>query len=58
MTLKQAVEILKQHNRWRQGEELPMQTPNDISLALQIVLDEIKHSPKLRTQNEQTNANT
>ena len=38
MTLKRAIEILIDHNKWRVGGEIPMQEPSLITIALDKVI--------------------
>lgn len=34
MTTKEAIEILKVHNKWRRGAEIPMLHPTEIGVAI------------------------
>ena len=38
MTLKRAIEILIEHNKWRVGAEITMQEPSLITVALDKVI--------------------
>ena len=38
MTLKRAIEVLIEHNKWRQGAEIIMQDPSLITVALDKVI--------------------
>ncbi len=45
MDLKQAIKILEAHNRWRRGEDVePMVEPNDIGIAIDIVVEYVKNN--------------
>tara|TARA_R110000803_G_scaffold44218_1_gene93682 strand:+ start:209 stop:445 length:237 start_codon:yes stop_codon:yes gene_type:complete len=40
MDIKQAIEILETHNRWRRGDDtVPMLKPKDIGIAIDIVVE-------------------
>ncbi len=40
MTINQAKEILKSHNRWRRGDEsVSMANPKDLGIAIDIILE-------------------
>ena len=40
MTTQQAIEILRQHNKWRRGddEDIEMQEPKDIGEAIEVAV--------------------
>jgi hypothetical protein len=42
MTTKQAIKILRRHNRWRRGAEIPMQDPAKIGEAIEVVCDAVE----------------
>jgi hypothetical protein len=45
MKLKQAIEILETHNKWRRGDDnVPMTNPKDIGIAIDIVVKHVKNS--------------
>jgi hypothetical protein len=47
MTLKEAVKILEQHNKWRRGDDsIPMLAPKDVGVAIDVVLAEVKKTLK------------
>jgi nucleoid DNA-binding protein len=47
MTLKEAVKILEQHNKWRRGDDIiPMLSPRDVGIAIDAVLAEVKKTLK------------
>jgi hypothetical protein len=54
MTTKQAVKILRFHNRWRRGEEIPMQEPAKIGEAIEVLCDAFE---KCNPRNEKCNRN-
>jgi hypothetical protein len=39
MNPKQAIKILRRHNRWRRGDEIPMQEPAMIGKAIDTLCD-------------------
>ena len=54
MTLKQAISILKQHNDWRKGAETPMIEPKELSMAIDLILKEVKKNESAQRDNETT----
>jgi len=38
MTARQAIALVKRHNRWRRGAEIPMEDPKTLGLALDLVI--------------------
>ena len=42
MTTKQAIKILRLHNRWRRGAEIPMQEPAKIGKAIEVLCDAVE----------------
>ena len=52
MKPKEAIKILELHNQWRRGAEIPMESPENIGLAIDSVLAEMKrlHSKQLSEQ--------
>lgn len=63
MTSEKAIEILREHNRWRRGEgeydqpgtTLPY-TPKEIGIAIDVVIEEIEKN-RLRPASEMTDDN-
>ena len=58
MTKKQALNILKKHNAWRRGEDIPMVEAKDIGMAIDKAIDVLKkevmcicEAPLIRTGN-------
>lgn len=44
MTINEAIELLKQHNKWRRGfEKTPMTNPTDLGIAIDTI---VKHYEK------------
>jgi len=44
MELKQAVQILKDHNEWRRDKSefaYPVDTPKDIGIAIDVIIDHL-----------------
>lgn len=41
---REASEILERHNRWRRGEEIPMEDPKILGKAIDIVLCELHNA--------------
>lgn len=41
METKKAIEILRRHNAWRRGAELPMEDPTELGEAIDAVCDAI-----------------
>lgn len=39
MTIAEAIKILREHNRWRRGADIPMLDPAMIGRAIEIVCD-------------------
>ena len=54
MTVMQATQILKRHNKWRSGVSIKMIDPTRLGMAIDVVVDEIEQSPKIfeRTKKE------
>lgn len=47
MDLKEAIEILKQHNLWRRGkDDIPMQHPFKIGDAIDFVVEYLENQDK------------
>ena len=45
MDIKQAIEILETHNRWRRGDDtVPMLKPKDIGIAIDVVVEHVKNN--------------
>jgi hypothetical protein len=44
MTTEKALEILKQHNRWRRGAEIQMCTPKEIREAIDKAIEVLQKS--------------
>ena len=42
MTIEEAVALLKQHNKWRRGADIPMLNPREITEAINIAVAEIE----------------
>lgn len=42
MTLKEAIETIEYYIRWRQGTIVPMPNPQQVTIALKIILKEVK----------------
>jgi hypothetical protein len=42
MDLKEAISVLKKYNKWRNGYEMKMINPKDITNAINIVIMEIE----------------
>ena len=42
MTTDEAVAILKRHNEWRRGAEIPMEDPRDLGIAIDTVINELR----------------
>jgi hypothetical protein len=42
MTTKQAIKILRLHNRWRRGAEIRMQEPGKIGKAIEVICDAVE----------------
>ena len=47
MNLKQAIQILKDHNEWRRNDNIPndleMVNPTQLGIAIDIILKELEH---------------
>jgi hypothetical protein len=52
MTTKQAIKILRFHNRWRRGEEIPMQEPAKIGQAIDTLCDAVEKCNPIATFKE------
>jgi hypothetical protein len=47
MTLKQAIKILKNHNKWRRGCEItPMANPTELGIAIDIIIKYLENATK------------
>jgi len=47
MTITEAIELLKQHNKWRRGnEKIPMTNPTDLGIAIDTVVKYYKKQTK------------
>jgi hypothetical protein len=42
MTIKQAIKILEDHNKWRKGGEGKQTDPTKLGMAIDLVVSEIK----------------
>lgn len=38
MDIEKAVYILKQHNKWRRGADIPMENPTELGIAIDTVV--------------------
>lgn len=43
MTLPQAIEQLENYNKWRLGADIPQPNPKEITEALEIAINILKH---------------
>ena len=41
MELKEAIEILERHNKWRRGAEIPQESPGELGIAIDTVLEAV-----------------
>ena len=41
MTIKKAIEVLRKHNEWRLGSEIPMIEPKELTEAIRVILEHI-----------------
>jgi hypothetical protein len=41
MNLIQAIEILRTHNEWRRGADIPMQNQTQLGIAIEIILNHL-----------------
>lgn len=41
MELKEAMEILERHNKWRRGAEIPQESPGELGIAIDTVLEAV-----------------
>jgi len=58
MTRDEAREILKRHNQWRRGAEIPMESPKDIGEAIDTLLNaEADYTEQMRQLNEEWKEN-
>ena len=46
MNLKQAIAILKRHNKWRRGAEIPMQNQTQLGIAIEIIINHYENTVK------------
>jgi hypothetical protein len=49
MTIKEAAKILKEHNEWRRGKDVPiekMHTPTEVGVAIDVAVRELEKSLK------------
>jgi len=44
MTIKQALDILENLNKWRRGAEIPQPDPTEIGLAIDFVIKFVKNT--------------
>ena len=44
MTLKEAILLLEQYNRWRKGADISMPKQQDISNAIDIIVEHYKYA--------------
>jgi len=60
MTIKQAVKILKQHNKWRRGAAVNAQaSPYEVGIAIDTVINHFADTDKMgRVKNEIQNVKT
>lgn len=42
MTIEEAIEIVKLHNQWRKGADIPMENPTRLGMALDLVVHELE----------------
>jgi hypothetical protein len=42
MTIAEAIALLKTHNRWRRGADIPMPDARQLGIAIDVLLDEIE----------------
>jgi hypothetical protein len=42
LSWQQASNILERHNRWRRGEDIPMENPTILGIAIDTVLNELE----------------
>lgn len=47
MNIKEAIEILKRHNKWRRGAEIPMENPTIIGIAIDTVINYYENNSEL-----------
>lgn len=47
MTITEAAAILERYNRWRQGADIPMEHPAEISAAIDKVVEAIRKMESL-----------
>ena len=52
MTLKQAIKILKRHNRWRRGADIQMQKPKKIGEAIEFAVQFMESWQKIEKYKE------
>jgi hypothetical protein len=43
MTLKQAIKLLKYHQKWRRGADIVMPSPRQIGEAIDVILEHFKN---------------
>ena len=46
MELQQAIELLKNYNKWRRGAEISQPNPTEIGVAISVVLESMEPSEK------------
>jgi hypothetical protein len=39
MTTKEAADLIRRHNNWRRGANIPMENPTDLGIALKTLVD-------------------
>ena len=45
MTIKQAIKVLEQYNKWRRGNwKIKMQDPKDVGKAIDVAIHIMKHT--------------
>lgn len=44
MDIKKATFILKQHNKWRQGADIPMEHPKTLTEAINVIVNYLENT--------------
>lgn len=55
MEIKEAIDILEKHNRWRLGADIPMAHPKDITNAINTVIENYRKRYKQITYKTEKN---
>jgi len=50
MTLQQAIAIIEAHQIWRRGADTPMVEPNDLGIAIDVLLNNAKENLQIPKQ--------